>query len=71
MMHVGCAVGNCNIYSIKIPTHKNSQEAKSCTWRSWGTDGAGNENLPRATTPWNSQSGRKMILHIKDNKYGK
>ena len=34
------------------------------TWRLCGTDGAGNENLPRATTPWNVQSGKKIDLKI-------
>lgn len=33
------------------------------TWRLWGTDGAGRENLPRATTAWNIQTGKNTVLH--------
>ena len=32
------------------------------TWRSLGRDGAGKENLPRATTVWKSQRGENTIL---------
>lgn len=32
------------------------------TWRLCGTDGAGNENLPRAATAWNIQMGKNTIL---------
>lgn len=38
------------------------------TWRSWGIDGAGNENLPRATTTWNSHKGEKAILQVTDKR---
>lgn len=37
-------------------------EISNHTCRSWGIDGAGKENLPLATTAWNSQRGAKMIL---------
>lgn len=45
-------------------------KGKCHTWRLCGTSGAGKENLPRATTAWNSQSGKKIILHIKIKTYG-
>ena len=34
----------------------------SHTLRSLGGTGAGNENLPRATTAWKSHRGENMIL---------
>lgn len=38
------------------------------TCRSWGIDGAGKENRPRATTVWNSHKGTKIILQVKVKK---
>lgn len=67
LYHVGCTVGKSIIHQLNKSEPKRSREAKCHTWRSCGTEGAGNENLPRATTAWNSQSGTKIILHINDN----
>lgn len=50
-------------------SHGHKIKEGNITWRLRGTDGAGNENLPRATTTWNVQSGKKINLKIEANTY--
>lgn len=38
------------------------------TWRPWGIEGAGKENLPRAATAWKSQRGENTILPKRNKK---
>ncbi len=45
---------------------KKKLEIVSHTWRSWGSEGAGKENLLRAKTAWKSHRGANTILQNKN-----
>lgn len=51
------------IYKLSHNKYSPNKLKISHTWRSFGIDGAGKENRPRATTAWNSHRGTNTILH--------